>query len=78
MGRCSTWSQTASFIDLYPTPTKDADGKSKIVGQVNMEEYSAWLKENYGFELHASAQYSWQRRAQCSLLRARQMRSQLA
>jgi hypothetical protein len=49
-----TWSQTASFIDLSSTPTRDADGKSKIVGQVNMEEYSAWLKENYGLDLQAS------------------------
>ncbi|MDB5822460.1 MAG: hypothetical protein JWR21_1164 [Herminiimonas sp.] len=51
-----TWAQTASFINLYPAPTKDADGKSRIVGEVDMEEYSAWLKENYGIELQASSQ----------------------
>jgi RHS repeat-associated protein len=49
-----TWSQTASFINIYSMPLKDADGTSRIVGQVNMEEYNAWLKENYGFELQVA------------------------
>jgi hypothetical protein len=48
-----TWrqTQTGNFISLYPKPTMDADGSSKIVGKVNMKEYAAWLKKNYGLDI---------------------------
>lgn len=51
-----TWSQTqtGNLISLYSTPTIDADGSSQIVGKVNMKEYSAWLKKNYGFDVQHS------------------------
>lgn len=45
------WSQTATYIDLYPKSTADADGASKIVGEVNIKEYAAWLKQNYGLSI---------------------------
>jgi hypothetical protein len=46
-----TWAQTSMFVDSYPNPQLDADGKSKIIGSVNMEEYAKWLKQNYGFDI---------------------------
>ncbi len=49
------WSQTASYIDLYAQATMDADGSSKIVGAVNMEEYGKWLKQYYGFDILSAA-----------------------
>ncbi len=49
------WSQTASYVNFYAEATMDADGSSRIVGEVNMEEYGAWLKQNYGFELLSAA-----------------------
>jgi hypothetical protein len=33
----------------------DADGSSKIVGEVNMKEYAAWLKQSYGLDMQYSA-----------------------
>jgi hypothetical protein len=50
-----TWSQTAEYIKLYKESTKDADGKSKIVGEINMKEYAAWLDKNYGLGIQYSA-----------------------
>lgn len=32
----------------------DADGKSRIAGDVNMELYAQWLKQNYGLTLGGS------------------------
>lgn len=29
----------------------DADGSSKITGDVNMKEYALWLKQNYNFDI---------------------------
>ena len=51
-----TWSQTqtGNFINLYSQSTMDADGSSKIVGEVNMKEYAAWLKQNYGIDIQYS------------------------
>ena len=49
------WSQTASYIDLYAQSTMDADKSSKIVGELNMKEYAAWLKQNYGLDIAYSA-----------------------
>jgi RHS repeat-associated protein len=48
-----TWSQTQTdnLISLYPQSTMDADGSSKIVGEVNMKEYSTWLQQNYGLDI---------------------------
>jgi len=46
-----TWAQTSMFVDIYPNPQLDADGASKIIGSVNMEEYAKWLKQNYGFDI---------------------------
>jgi hypothetical protein len=47
------WKQTqaGNFISRYPQPTIDADGSSMIVGIVNMKEYAAWLKKNYGLDV---------------------------
>jgi hypothetical protein len=50
-----TWSQTAEYIKLYKESTKDADGESKIVGEINMKEYAVWLSKNYGFDIQHSA-----------------------
>ncbi len=48
-----TWSQTqtGNFINMYAQSTMDADGSSKIVGAINMKEYAAWLKQNYGLDI---------------------------
>ena len=46
-----TWAQTRMFVDSYPNPQLDADGASKIIGSVSMEEYAKWLKQNYGFAI---------------------------
>lgn len=45
------WSATASYINRYAASTMDADGSSKIVGEINMEGYGAWLKKNYGWDI---------------------------
>ena len=37
------------FIIPRETPGLDADGKSPITGDVDMEKYAQWLKQNYGF-----------------------------
>ena len=29
----------------------DADGSSRITGDVDMEKYAQWLQENYGFTI---------------------------
>ena len=41
------------FIIARSTPGMDADGASKIVGDVNMEAYAQWLQENYNFVISA-------------------------
>jgi hypothetical protein len=45
------WNQTTSYINLYSQSTMDADGSSRIVGEVNMKEYAKWLKQNYGLDI---------------------------
>ena len=41
------------FIIARSPPGMDADGESKIVGDVNMEAYAQWLQENYSFVISA-------------------------
>ncbi len=39
------------FIIARDKPAMDADGNSKITGDVNMKEYALWLKQNYNFDI---------------------------
>ncbi|MES2832101.1 MAG: RHS repeat-associated core domain-containing protein [Pseudomonadota bacterium] len=47
-------SQTGRFIKKTGSFTLDADGDSKIVGTIDMKEYSAWLQQNYGLKIPLS------------------------
>ena len=42
---------TAPFITPWSELGTDADGVSRIVGTVNMEEYAQWLKQHYGIDV---------------------------
>jgi RHS repeat-associated protein len=46
-GLTATQALDLGFIANRSTPGMDADGESRITGDVNMEEYAKWLKENY-------------------------------
>jgi hypothetical protein len=50
-----SWNQTARYIDIYAKSTMDADGSSRIVGEINMEEYAKWLNKNYGLDIAYSS-----------------------
>jgi RHS repeat-associated protein len=45
------WAGTLPFITNYAQTRLDADGESKIVGEVKMKEYAEWLKKNYGLTI---------------------------
>lgn len=47
-----TWldTQKSGLITYYQTSQMDADGVSRIVGKVNMQQYQTWLK-SYGLEV---------------------------
>ena len=51
-----TWSQSVDFMNLFDSPEMDADGVSRIIGEIDMEEYAAWLKEHYGFDVQYAGQ----------------------
>jgi RHS repeat-associated protein len=48
-----TWldTQSGNLITRYDKPLLDADGQSKIIGIVNMNEYNAWLRKNYSWSM---------------------------
>jgi hypothetical protein len=50
-GLTATQIQDSGFIVNRATPGMDADGSSRITGDVNMEEYAKWLKANYGLDV---------------------------
>lgn len=52
-----TWrdSVKGSFIRQYPKSVMDADGSSRIVGEIDMKQYAAWLKLHYGTSIALSA-----------------------
>ncbi len=48
-GLSATLVEAQNFIIPRSTPGMDADGSSRITGDVNMESYAQWLQQNYNF-----------------------------
>jgi hypothetical protein len=46
-----TTRHSRDFISRWTEWGLDADGTSRIVGEVNMERYAAWLRDNYDFRI---------------------------
>jgi len=48
-GLSATLLEAQNFIIPWSTPGMDADGDSRIIGDVDMESYAQWLQQNYHF-----------------------------
>ncbi len=52
-----TQAGSQQFISYtHDNPRMDADGSSRIAGDVNMTRYAQWLRTNYGFTVQRGAQ----------------------